>query len=98
MAVIKVTNSGKAILFIDDDGKTFVTSIKILQDMINASNPNKFVVITRLPGAASASRFPQSPVFNPEDKKVKDGKELAQVDDVFAPVKKEEKTVQDVLL
>jgi hypothetical protein len=96
MAVIKTTSSGKAIMFIDDEGNIFITSTAAVQNTITSSNPNNFVVLTRMPNPAAQDRFPKSPVFNAPVTDTS-GK-LTTNNDAFGKKPKVEVEVRDVLL
>ena len=66
MAVCKLTKSKKAVLFIDDDGRTYITSVNYLIGMIN-NNKSKygFILLNRLP-TDNTERFKPSPLYDPD--------------------------------
>jgi len=69
VAIIKATRSKKGILFIDDFGNAYITSIVYLRAMLN--NPGKgFLQPNRLPDRISMDRFKPSPMYNPASGKV----------------------------
>ena len=65
MAVVKLTGSGKGVLFIDDEGNTFSSSVNFIQGLLWGKSPNGFVLLTRLPNKVAKDRFKQSPLYDP---------------------------------
>jgi len=65
MAVIKLTSSKKAVLFIDDEGNTFITSVNFLVGLLNGKSPYGFVSLARLPGKVADGRFKKSKLYDP---------------------------------
>jgi len=63
LAAIKLTTSGKAIHFIDDDGRVYQTSLYDYQLLV--SGKKKFTTPVLLPHGVSPTRFPPSPLWNP---------------------------------
>ena len=63
MAAIKLTTSGKAIQFIDDDGRVFQTSTYDYGLLVGGKK--KFISPIRLPHDVSPTRFPPSKMWNP---------------------------------
>lgn len=63
MAAIKITSNGKAIQFIDDDGRVFQTSVYDYGLLLNGQK--KFITPIRLPHDVSPQRFPPSKLWNP---------------------------------
>lgn len=63
MAVVKVTSGRRGVLFIDDDGNVFVTSVVFLRGVLDVLDPRKVVLLTRMPDRVSSSRFKKSPVY-----------------------------------
>jgi hypothetical protein len=103
MAVIKLTSSKKALMFIDDDGNNFITSVTAVSKCMTDSNPNNFVVLSRLPHSTAPNRFPKSPVYEPlgDNPKVKDTSntdKLTTATDVFSKQVKVDKEIKDVML
>lgn len=49
---------------IDDDGRTYITSVEHIRRLCDGKFLNGFVVLTRLPGDNAANRFPASPVWD----------------------------------
>ena len=78
MAVLKSNKSGRSLLFVDDTGKTYVTSVEHVKRLINGLFKSEFIVLTRLPGIVSPDRFPKSPSWTPETGQV------VSVRDIFA--------------
>jgi hypothetical protein len=66
MAVLKLNKSGRSILVIDDDGRTYITSVEHIRRLADGKFNNGFIVLTRLPGDNASNRFPESPVWNPD--------------------------------
>ena len=66
MAVIKLTSSGKAFLFIDDDGRTYSTSLSFVSQLMQNKLKQKFVLLSRLPWDTNDSRFKKSPLYDPQ--------------------------------
>jgi hypothetical protein len=62
MAVIKLSKSGKAVLFVDDGGNVFISSVKYLSFVL--SGRSKFpALLTRLPNKVPDGKFKLSPVL-----------------------------------
>jgi hypothetical protein len=97
MAVIKLTSSGKALMFIDDDGNIFITSITAVNKTVNSTNPNNFIVLTRMPNQAAPDRFPKSPLYN-APVTTDASEKITTNNDAFGKKPKIEKEVRDVLL
>lgn len=66
MAVIKLSSSGKSLLFIDDSGNQFFTSRSWLNGLLAGRFDNGFVVLKRLPFGVPVGKFPVSEVFDPD--------------------------------
>jgi len=66
MAIMKLTKSGKGLLFIDDDGRVYNTSINYLLGLINGRAKYSIVTLSRLPFDVPSDKFPKSPVYNPD--------------------------------
>ena len=67
MSVIKLTKSGKALLFIDDFGNSFMTSKQWVQNLLDGKNRGPFLLLKRLPDPVSVDRFMRSPVLEFKD-------------------------------
>jgi len=66
MAVIKLSKSGKSVLFIDDSGRQFFTSVSWLNGLLSGRfNKSPFIVLKYLPVGVDPSRFPASELFDP---------------------------------
>lgn len=65
MAIVKLTKSGKAISFIDEEGNVFVTSKIAMINMLNGTLNGNFVLLSRLPFKIDQNRFKPSPVYIP---------------------------------
>ncbi len=63
MAIVKVSSSGKAVLFIDDDGNIFCAAKSFITGLLASTDHQKFILLSRLPDKADQSRFKPSPVF-----------------------------------
>ena len=96
MAVVKSTSSGKALLFIDDSGSVFITSVSAIDKTVKSGNHNNFIVLTRMPNGVAVDRFPPSPLYGAP--KVDTGDKLTTNNDVFGKKPKLEVEVKDVLL
>ena len=85
MGIAKLTKTGKAIQFIDDEGWVYQTSATYMRALANGNLNKDFIVLHRLPQKVSSARFPKSPVWNPgglpEDMK---NDEPDQTDDAYA--------------
>lgn len=85
MAVVKLTSSGKAVQFIDDQGNVFQTTAGMITSLIGKQVAHSMVVLTRLPIKAAPDRFQVSPLYNPEGR-VEDGTlSRTQSNDAFSP-------------
>ena len=78
MAAIKLTRTGKAIQFIDDEGRVYQTSKYDYGLLI--SGVKKFITPVRMPHDIRTDRFPPSPVLIPSG----DGWEKRVVEDYKA--------------
>jgi len=65
MAAIKLSRSGKAVQFIDDDGRVFQTSTYDYSLLL--SGQKTFITPVRLPHDVNSSRFPASPMLVPRE-------------------------------
>jgi hypothetical protein len=54
------------LLVIDDDGRTYITSVNFLLGLINGKSKHDFILLSRLPQNNSDSRFKKSPVYDPD--------------------------------
>lgn len=63
MAVVKLTRSGKALLFIDDVGNSFITSVSFVRGLLDGLSSSNLLLLKRLPDRVSSSRFMKSPVL-----------------------------------
>jgi hypothetical protein len=63
MGVVKVSKSGKAVLFISDGGEVYVVSSSFLKSVLERGNHSEVVLLTRLSRGVDPSRFKVSPVF-----------------------------------
>ena len=64
MAIVKISSSGKSVLFIDDDGNVFNTGFDYLLGLLNSKNSKRFVLLTRLALQADARLLRKSPVYD----------------------------------
>ena len=64
MAAIKLTTSGKAIQFIDDEGRVYQTSLYDYSLLV--AGKKKFTTPVRLPHDVSPQRFPPSKLLMPD--------------------------------
>jgi hypothetical protein len=65
MVAIKRAKSGRSLIFIDDSGRTYVTSIAHIRKLCDGLIKCEFLVLTQMPGLVNPKRFPPSPVWNP---------------------------------
>ena len=72
MAAIKLTTSGKAIQFIDDEGRVYQTSTYDYGLLVGGKK--KFISPIRLPHDVSPTRFPPSKLWNPATGKTEEVK------------------------
>lgn len=67
MAVVLLSSSGNVVRFVDDVGQVFTVSRSYLEKFIKGeAGKSPFIVLTRFPRGVSPSRYPPSPVFDPE--------------------------------
>jgi len=65
MAIIKLTKSKKAVMFVDEDGTPFMTSVVAIQNMLSGNIKGDFVLLSRMPFSINPSRFKKSPLYKP---------------------------------
>jgi signal peptidase I len=65
MAICKLTKSEKAVLFIDEEGNVFGTSVIAVQNMLNKSLRGDFVLLSKFPYKVNKDRFKPSPLYEP---------------------------------
>lgn len=88
MGIVKLSSSGKALLFVTDEGVVYVTSVKSVEFLIARAN-NKFTAtLTRMAEPVSPERFPKSPVYTGNTGATRDGR-VSQ--DAFGPAAKQNK-------
>lgn len=73
MAIIKVTKSGEGLLFFDDFGNVYITSLSYLLGQASGRQRAPFILLSRLPEPASQDRFKVSPMWFGGDRKVEEG-------------------------
>ena len=97
MAVAKITGSGKGVLFIDDDGRVFSTSVTFLRQLLMGTLKTQFILLTRLPFDIVDTRFKNSPLYDPKGVTTEGAKKAeTQTGDGLSPVRREnEKQKQD---
>ena len=66
IAVVKLTKSKKALMFIDDDGNAFMTSVNYLKSLLGDNLKLPFILLNRLPLKVGENRFQKSPLWNPD--------------------------------
>ena len=64
MSVVKLTKSKKAVMFVDDDGNAFFTSVNFFVGLLNGKSD--FLLLKRLPNKISDKRFKKSELWDPE--------------------------------
>jgi len=94
MAVVKLTSSGKAILFIDDEGRVYSTSLSFLSQLTKGLLAQPFVLLSRLPFDIHDKRFKASPVYDPDGILDKTTKATSQVGDGLSPVRTEKEKLR----
>ena len=62
MALVKRTRNGKGVLFVDDEGRVYSTSVFGLRGVIDQG---KAQVLTRLPFNTDVANVPVSPLYVP---------------------------------
>ena len=65
MAIVKLTKSGKGLLFISDSGTCYNTSVGFVKSLLGGNLKKPFVLLSRLPFVVSEDRFTKSHVYNP---------------------------------
>ena len=85
MAVVKLTSSGKAVQFIDDEGNVFMTSLSYLKGLLDGRANHGFIYLTRLPLRVSDKRFKMSNVYNPKCYRDLSSEELKISYDAISP-------------
>lgn len=85
MAIVKVTKSGKGVLFIDDAGNVYITSVTYLRSLLDKELAKRypFILLNRLSLGVSKDHFKQSPVYNPQTGVTE---ELTRKNDAFSDV------------
>ena len=63
MAIVKVAKSKKSVMFIDDFGNSFITSMVFLQGLLEGKGKTPFILLKRLPNPVNVDRFMKSPVL-----------------------------------
>jgi hypothetical protein len=102
MAVIKLTKSGKGVMFIDDSGNVFITSLVHAKNYLDGNIKREFIDLKRMPVGVAPERFGQSVVFGViSDDVITNADELSTDKankDIFSPGVKKEKRIMDVVL
>jgi hypothetical protein len=104
MAVLKLGKSGKSIMVVDDDGRTFITSVEHIRRLCDGLFSTGFLVLTRLPNGVASNRFPPSPTWNPNTGSVSIcevpdvDSSLTTTNDALSVKRRSEKEIKDVLL
>lgn len=68
MAVVLRSRSGKALLFTDDAGNTYMTSVTWMKGLMEGKSPVNFIQLKRLP--SKTDKFQVSPVIGREGEEV----------------------------
>ena len=63
MAIVKVAKSKKSVMFIDDFGNSFITSMVFLQGLLEGKGRTPFILLKRLPNPVNMDRFMKSPLL-----------------------------------
>lgn len=64
MAVVKLTKSGSGVLFIDDEGNVFITSVSYVRSLLDKTLKFGLCHLTRMPNKVSTDRFGKSKVYD----------------------------------
>jgi hypothetical protein len=67
MGIVKVTSSGKGVLFISDDGTTYICAKSILQRMLNGDNRFPMITLSKFENGAKVGQFKESPILTRGD-------------------------------
>lgn len=67
MAIVKLTSSGKAIQFIDDDNNIYQIAKSYLIPLLMGTSKYKIATMSRMPYKAPEGRFPKSEVWGADD-------------------------------
>lgn len=65
MGVIRLSRSGKSLLFISDDGVQYFTSVSWLNGLLSGRFSNGMIVLKRLPFGVPVGKFPLSELYDP---------------------------------
>jgi hypothetical protein len=66
MGVVKLSQSGKALLFVSDEGVVYSLARSSVEGLLRGEKRFGSLVLTRLPFSVSPDRFPKSPVYEPK--------------------------------
>jgi len=70
MTIVKLSKSGKALIFIDDFGNSYSTSTKYLMSLVSGRMKAPFIQLSRFPVPVEQDRFKKSPVLGKEYEKI----------------------------
>jgi hypothetical protein len=93
MTVIKLTSSKKAIIVVDDDGNSFITSLHYWNELLRGNNKQGFLLMQRLPDKVSDSRFKKSPDYGSKPSVVAP---VSPSEDSFSVSSRNEKSLNEV--
>ena len=66
MAITKLTKSKKAVMFVDEQGTAFMTSVVAIQNMLSGNIKGDFILLSRMPFTINPDRFKKSPLYEPD--------------------------------
>lgn len=75
MTIIKPTKSGKAVIFIDDFGNSYITSKSYVLSLFSGNMRAPFIQLNRLPMPQSPDKFKSSPLLGKDWVEIKEGDE-----------------------
>lgn len=67
MAAIKLTSSGNAVQFIDEEGNVFMTSKAYLTSLLSGTLKRGFIIPRLMPFGVNKNRFPKSELWIPDN-------------------------------
>jgi len=75
MAIVKPTKSGKAIIFIDDFGNSYITSKSYVLSLLGGRMRAPFIQLNRLPMPQAPDKFKSSPLLGKDWEEIEEGQE-----------------------
>lgn len=96
MAVVKLSSSKKALLFVDEEGNVFATSVSFMKQLIYGYKEKNMILLTRFAGKVSTERFQQSPVYDGQSKITAEEHNIKTGNDSFSPKVRNEKEQEQI--